>query len=73
MKGDANLSTVKATYFPPSAHPEFMGSHPPVKVGIGSLTDKGNVNYFQNFRNENMMRAQVFCYIIVLLTYPFCS
>lgn len=59
MKGDANLSTIKATYFPPSIEPSFMGAHPPVKHGYGSLVDSGNVNYFQNYRNENLAKFQV--------------
>lgn len=57
--GDARLSDMKATYYPPSIQPAFMGAHPPVKNGYGSLFDSGSVNYFQNYRNENLSKFQV--------------
>lgn len=57
MKGNANLSSLKATYFPGNVRAEFMGAHPPVKSG--SNDEKGNVNYFTSYRNEKISRFQV--------------
>lgn len=60
MKGNANLSTIQATYFPPSIQPVFMGAHPPIKSGYGSFAESGNISYFQDYRNENLAKFQVF-------------
>ncbi|XP_017784065.1 PREDICTED: UPF0573 protein C2orf70 homolog [Nicrophorus vespilloides] len=57
--GDINLSDMKATYFPPSIKPVFMGAHPPVKTGYGSLVDSSHITYFQNYRNENLSKFQM--------------
>lgn len=57
--GDIQLSEMKATYYPPSLQPGFMGAHPPIKNGYGSLYDSGNISYFQNYRNENLSKFQV--------------
>ncbi|KAK9880481.1 hypothetical protein WA026_011726 [Henosepilachna vigintioctopunctata] len=57
--GDINLSDMKATYYPPSIQPGFMGAHVPIKHGYSSLYGSGNISYFQNFRNENISRMQM--------------
>lgn len=58
-KGTAQLSDMKATYFPPSIQPGFMGAFPPIKNGYGSMYESGNISYFQNYRNENLSKFQV--------------
>lgn len=58
MGGDIQLSDMKATYYPPSIQPGFMGAHPPVKNGYGSLADSAHISYFQNYRNENLSKMQ---------------
>lgn len=60
--GDIQLSDMKATYYPPSVQPAFMGAHPPTKNGYGSLYESGNASYFQNYRNENLSKFQVIKY-----------
>lgn len=57
--GDTQLSDMKATYYPPSIQPGFMGAHPPVKNGYGSLSESAHISYFQNYRNENLSKMQV--------------
>lgn len=57
--GDVALSDMKATYYPPSIQPVYMGAFPPVKNGYGSLYDSSNVNYFQSYRNETLSKMQV--------------
>lgn len=59
MKGNANLSSNKAVYFPPSVQPAFMGAHPPAKSGYGSMINDANINYFQSYRNDNLAKFQV--------------
>ncbi|XP_018329397.1 UPF0573 protein C2orf70 homolog [Agrilus planipennis] len=59
MGGDPNLSDMKATYYPPSIQPAFMGAHPPIKNGYGSLSESANISYFQNYRNENLSKFQM--------------
>lgn len=58
-KGAIQLSDMKATYFPPSIEPGFMGAHPPIKNGYGSMYESGHISYFQNYRNENLSKFQV--------------
>lgn len=60
-KGTIQLSDMKATYFPPSIQPGFMGAHPPIKNGYGSMYESGNISYFQSYRNENLSKFQVNC------------
>lgn len=57
--GDAKLSDMKSSYHSPTVQPVFMGAHPPIKNGYGSLYESGNLSYFQNYRNENLSRMQV--------------
>ncbi|KAF5304896.1 hypothetical protein FQR65_LT00780 [Abscondita terminalis] len=71
MGGDIQLSDMKATYYPPSIQPGFMGAHPPVKQGYGSLSDSYHINYFQNYRNENLCKMQMPPYEWGMMTTPY--
>lgn len=50
--GDTRLSVAHATYFPPSLQPGYMGAYPPQRSDESSMFKSGNINYFQNYRNE---------------------
>lgn len=66
--GDIKLSDMKATYFPPSLQPTFMGASPPIKNGYGSLYESGNITHFQNYRNENLSKFTVSIFMMLAHT-----
>ncbi|KAK5647583.1 hypothetical protein RI129_002475 [Pyrocoelia pectoralis] len=71
MGGDIQLSDMKATYYPPSIQPAFMGAHPPIKNGYGSLAESAHLSYFQNYRNENLCKMQMPPYEWGMMTTPY--
>ena len=58
--GDAKLSTTKDTYYPPALMPGSMGQFIPIKHGVETLYDTGNVNYFHQHRNEGFSVRKYF-------------
>ncbi|KAK4885432.1 hypothetical protein RN001_001703 [Aquatica leii] len=71
MGGDIKLSEMKATYYPPAIQPAFMGAHPPLKNGYGSMSESPHISYFQNYRNENICKMQMPSYEWGIMTTPY--